>query len=174
MSPQAMPSPIELYEGAVQSMTPVIAATKPEQLSNPTPCSKWDVQGLINHNLIVAQFVHTTLAGTGADPGSMDDVSGPLPSEGATDAFLAGTNRVLEVIKAAGMLEKIVETPFGAMPAGHFLMIPFADIVIHKWDLAKATNQDTPLWTAPWQRCATMPWLRRWKRLGKGASSGPR
>ena len=31
------------------------------------------------------------------------------------------------------------------MPAAHFLMLPIADFVIHKWDLAKSTNQDISL-----------------------------
>ncbi len=58
---------------------------------------------------------------------------------------MAGTNQVLEAIKAPGMLEKIVPSPFGEMPAGNLLMMPFGDILIHKWDLAKATSQDTAM-----------------------------
>ncbi len=67
------------------------------------------------------------------------------PEEGARDAFLNHTNKVLEAIKAPGMVEKVLSTPFGEMPAGHFLMFPFGDILIHKWDLAKATGQDTAM-----------------------------
>ena len=38
-----------------------------------------------------------------------------------------------------------MQSPMGEMPAGQFLMLPFGDIVIHKWDLAKATGQETSL-----------------------------
>lgn len=78
---------------------------------------------------------------------SMNEVSGALPPEGAADAFRAATDKVLQAIKAPGAMEKMVD-PFGsgqAMPAGMFLMLPFGDIVLHKWDLAKGTNQDTSI-----------------------------
>ena len=101
---------------------------------------------VVNHQILVAQLVYDVIAETGAaDPSVMDAVKDPLPSEGARAAFEAGTARVLEAIKATGKLEKVLDTPFGQMPAGHFLMIPVSDIVIHKWDLAKATNQNTSI-----------------------------
>ncbi len=42
-------------------------------------------------------------------------------------------------------LEEIVDSPFGPMGAGDFVMFPMADLFIHKWDLAKATNQHASL-----------------------------
>jgi len=42
-------------------------------------------------------------------------------------------------------LEKIVETPFGEMPGGQFIMVPITDMVVHAWDLAKATGQNSTL-----------------------------
>ena len=138
-----MPNPIELYEGARDYMIPIIGGVNPSQLTNPTPCSEWNVQQLINHNLKVIQFVENVVAG--GPPVDDTIVSGPLPEEGAREAFIVGTDRVLAMMKASGMLEKVVSTPFGDMPAGNFLMFPFGDILIHKWDLAKATGQDTSL-----------------------------
>ncbi len=143
MTQQGMPKPIELYEGAVGYMRPILAGIQPPQLTAATPCSDWNVQQLISHNLKVAQMVHSMLTGgSGVDP---FDVGGPLPPEGAVEAFAAASASVLEAIKAPGMAEKIIETPFGEMPGAQFMMIPFADVLIHKWDLAKATGQDTSL-----------------------------
>ena len=146
MAQQEMPNPIELYEGAVQYMLPILGGVKSEQFGASTPCSEWNVQALINHNLNVAAFLQDRVTQTGAlDYGSMMTVDGPLPPEGARDAFEAGTSKVLEAIKVAGTLEIVVDTPFGQMPVGQFIMFPFLDIVVHKWDLAKATNQDTSI-----------------------------
>ena len=72
------------------------------------------------------------------------EVNVPLPSEGAPAAFEAATSGLLATAKATD-LEKVVEGPFGPMPVGQILMIPFADMLIHKWDLAKATGQDTSM-----------------------------
>ena len=127
-------------------MVPILGGVQPGLLGGSTPCSEWNVQALVKHQLLVAQFVYDVIAETGAaDPSVMDAVKDPLPSEGAQAAFEAGTARVLEAIKATGKLEKVLDTPFGQMPAGHFLMIPFGDVVIHKWDLAKASNQNTSI-----------------------------
>ena len=32
-----------------------------------------------------------------------------------------------------------------AMPGGQFIMVPILDMIIHTWDLAKATGQNTSL-----------------------------
>jgi len=143
---QQGPSPIELYEGAVQQMLPILGGVKEDQLDIGTPCTDWNVQALITHQLKVAQVFYDIIAETGAaDPSIMGALSDPLPPEGGQAAFEAGTAKILKAIKARGKLEKVLDTPFGQMPAGHCLMIAFGDIVIHKWDLAKATNQDTSI-----------------------------
>jgi len=143
MTQASTPNPIELYEGARDYMIPIIGGVQASQLSSSTPCTEWNVKQLINHNLLVAEWIHRTLTGgEGVDPFAVD---GDLPEEGAQAAFAAVTNKVLDAIKAPGMLEKVITTPFGEMPAGNFLMFPFGDILIHKWDLAKATNLDTAM-----------------------------
>ncbi len=141
---QQGPNPIEVYEGAVQSLLPIIAGIKPDQVGAATPCSEWNVGALINHNILVSQFAGGIITGKDAGVNPFAP-SSELPSEGAVAAFEAGTKAILEAIKVAGALEKEVETPFGRMPVSNFLMIPMADMVVHKWDLAKATNQDTSL-----------------------------
>ena len=141
---QQGPNPIELYEAAVQQLLPTIGGVNAGQLSSSTPCSEWNVQSLINHNLAVAVFTNDVLSGKPGDPGQMFSVAGPLPTEGAEAVFTANTNTVLATAKSMN-LETVVETPFGSMPAGFFLMIPLVDIIVHKWDLAKATNQNTTM-----------------------------
>ena len=127
-------------------MLPILSGVQPGQLNASTPCADWNVLNLINHQLKVAQFFYEVVAETGAaDPSAMGVVNDPLPPGGGRAAFEAGTAKVLEAIKAPGVLEEIVDTPFGQMPAGHFLMLPFGDILLHKWDLAKATNQNTSI-----------------------------
>lgn len=152
MAQQRMVNPIELYEAAVNYMRPIIAGVKPGQLSSPTPCTEWSVQALINHNIKVAQMYHSEFTRGGpVDPMA---VSGPLPPEGAEVAFVAGTNRVLAAVKASGALDRILDTRLvGKMPGRNLLMLPVMDLVVHKWDLAKATNQDSHLDSALAEVC---------------------
>jgi len=74
----------------------------------------------------------------------MDQVDHPLPSEGAEVALNAITDKVLATLKEIN-LEEVVETPFGSMPGGQFIMVPITDMIIHTWDLAKATGHHTTL-----------------------------
>ena len=140
---QQGPNPIELYEGAVQQMLPTLAAIKADQLSASTPCKEWNVQNVITHNLKVADYVRGIIQGNNTtNPTEVDD---PLPSQGARDAFAAGTSKVLDLLKSTSDLNQVVETPFGPMPIANFVMFPTLDIVIHSWDLAKGTGQSTSI-----------------------------
>ena len=140
---QQGPNPIELYEGAIHYMRPILAGVNSSQLSNATPCTEWSVQQLINHNLKGADFVHGVLQGN-VTVNPME-VGGTLPPEGTENAFVSGTNRVVELLKSTGDLNKVVETPFGQMPIAQLMMFTTLDIVIHKWDLAQGTGQNTSL-----------------------------
>ncbi len=138
------PNPIEVYESAVKALSPIMAGVTAAQINSDTPCTEWSVQSLINHALAVQAFANSTISKTTADMAAMGKVDHPLPSEGAEAAFKAITDTTLAALKAAN-LEDTVKTPFGEMPGGNFIMIPITDMIIHKWDLAKATGQNTTI-----------------------------
>ena len=103
---QQGPNPIELYEGAVNYMRPILAGVTPNQLGNATTCTKWNVQQLITHNIKVTAFALGMLQGNiTVNP---EDVSGDIPAEGAENAFVAGTNRVMDFLKSAD-LSKVID-----------------------------------------------------------------
>ena len=148
---QQMPNPIELYEAAAQGFRQILSGVRADQMGSTTPCTKWSVQALINHNLKVAGFAQGVIQGNiTVNP---MDVSGSLPAEGAVAALDAGVARILELAKAPGFLERELNTPYGPMSGGHFLMNPFTDLLIHRWDLAKGTGQNTTLDSGLVQAC---------------------
>ncbi len=138
------PNPIEVYQGAAQALIPTFGGVNAGQLASSTPCTEWTVQNLIKHNINVQTFLHSTLTGGQMTPGEMFQVDGDLPSGGAEAALKSITDKVISA--ANGMdLASVVPTPFGEMPAGHFMMIPMLDMVIHRWDLASATGQNNAI-----------------------------
>ena len=146
MSLSATPNLIELYEGAQGYLLPILAGVSTEQLGDPTPCTEWNVQDLLIHNIKVAEFFYGVITGAGKlDRLSMFVVDGPLPREGVVPAFEAVTNRVLEAASAPGALDRVVNTGLGEGPVSRILIAPVTDMTLHKWDLAKATNQDAAL-----------------------------
>ncbi len=143
MSPEQMPNPREVYEAAASRFRRAVAAVKEKQLSSPTPCTEWNVQALINHNLQTIAFTQGVLSNTPYDDSL--DPRGPLPSEGVLAAFDTGISQVLDLLKAPGVIDKELDTPFGRLTGGQFLLMPFTDLLIHQWDLAKGTGQDTTI-----------------------------
>jgi len=121
-----------------------MAGVTAAQLSSSTCCTEWSVQSLINHSLAVQNFGNTVLSKGNLDPSAMGKVDHSLPSEGASAAFKLITDTTLATLKSVN-LEEMVETPFGAMPGGNFIMIPITDMIIHKWDLANATGQNSAI-----------------------------
>jgi len=141
---QQGPNPIEAYQGAVQQINKVMTAVAANQLESSTPCADWNVQSVINHALAVQKFANGVLSGSEVDGSIMSNVSHPIPSEGASAALKEITDTTLATLKTIDMTA-VVQTPFGEMPGGQFIMVPIADMIIHTWDLAKSTGQDTTL-----------------------------
>ena len=142
----AMADPVALYEAARAKLLPALAGVKPGQLDDGTPCTEWNVQQLMVHNIKVAEFFFRVITGDSrADRLSMFEVDGPLPAEGIEAAFEAITNRIIKAARAPGALETVVNTGLGEAPMARVLAAPITDMTLHKWDLAKATGQDTTI-----------------------------
>ena len=73
------------------------------------------------------------------------DVSGGIPGDDPLKALDANVAKVMDIIKASGSADTQINTPFGEMTRGQFMMTPTWDLVVHKWDLAKGTAQNTAL-----------------------------
>ena len=140
---QQGPNPVDLYEAAVQYMHGIIAGVKAEQFGDPTPCVQWNVQELIVHNVKVSQNFHNIL--TDGEHVNVFEVSDQLSPDDALAAFEASTGQLLQAAEVRANLEKLVNRRGQQFTGRQLLMGPFSDLLIHKWDLAKATEQDSTL-----------------------------
>ena len=135
--------PIELYEAAVQGFRQTLSAVKPDQMQGSTPCSEWNVQNLINHNLRVFGFAEGVLQeNITVNPLEVD---GPIPGGDPVKSLDDGAAKVLGILKAAGSVDTGISTPFGDMTRGQFIVTPTWDLLVHRWDLAKSTGQNTAM-----------------------------
>ncbi len=140
---QQGPNPVELYEAAVQAFRQTLSGVKADQMQGSTPCADWNVQALITHNIQVAAFVEGLLQeNITVNP---LDVSGGIPGDDPVKALDDNVAKVMGIIKATGSADVQINTPFGEMTRGQFMMTPVWDLVVHKWDLAKGTGQNTTL-----------------------------
>ena len=137
MTAQSVPNPVELYGEAAKNTRQIIANVRSDQTSGSTPCSDWNVKGLIDHILEGTMFFAGTLAG--------EKPKNPSGDGNPADIYQAATDKVLEAAQKPGTMDKKYQTPFGEMSGGEFMFGAFMDNLVHGWDLAKATGQNTDL-----------------------------
>lgn len=131
-----------LFARAVALGGSVIGAVRPGQLTDPTPCTDFDVHGLLDHMVTVLQRV--AAIGRRDDPFALP--SGP---EVADDGWPAAWVGVAHDVEAAwtddAVLTRTVRLPWATMPGADALIQYLGEVTVHTWDLATATSQ-RPVW----------------------------
>jgi uncharacterized protein (TIGR03086 family) len=149
---------IELHGRCGQRFAALAAGVRPGQWHDRTPCSQWDVQALVQHLLYEQRWVPPLLEGLSI--GQVGDrFEGDLMGEdtSAWPGLLASSIAEAHVAVAQpGALDRTVHLSFGAAPGREYVMQLTADLAIHAWDLARATEQDDTL--EPGVVALLLPW----------------
>jgi uncharacterized protein (TIGR03086 family) len=124
--------PLDLYQRASEwTLSKVRGAV--DKLDDATPCDDWDVRTLMNHMLETQRYFVASARGENAAPPS------PQPPELLGDdpiaAFQRARDDTLTTFAQEGVIEK----------TGPSLGIAFSDTLLHGWDLARATGQDSTM-----------------------------
>ena len=138
---QITANPVDQLREANQVFLEVLRNVTPEQMSLPTPDDEWDVRELINH-VVLGNIWSAENIRTGNAPRPSGDVIGdrePL------EAYSASVDAMMASFEEPGALGRMVTMPFGEMPAAGLAGFRFLDLIVHAWDLAKATGQTTDL-----------------------------
>lgn len=106
-------------------------------LARSTPCEGWTVADLVEHTTSTLRFA----AGAAANGRDAAPAAEALLSD--FDAAVAGLrDRVLDPELAAAQLD----TPFGRLALKQLVSsVVVHDVLVHTWDLARATGQDEAL-----------------------------
>ncbi len=123
------------YRRLADTFAAKIDAVPPDAWSRPTPCSEWDVRALVGH--VVG--VHGMMLGL------IDRQLSTAPSveEDPSAAFAAARADVEAVLDDPELATTEYDGMFGRTDIGTTIdrFLDF-DLVIHGWDLARATGQD--------------------------------
>ncbi|WP_030911177.1 TIGR03086 family metal-binding protein [Streptomyces sp. NRRL F-5126] len=125
----------DLVERAADRTVPVVRGIEDEQLSWPTPCGDYDVRTLVGHLYRVVVNFRELAAKRDAD-----FTQQPVPLEGDWRAgFAEETRRLVAAWAEPGAEEGT--TGAMAMPARTVGSMVLGDLVVHGWDLARATGR---------------------------------
>jgi uncharacterized protein (TIGR03086 family) len=130
--------PVARLSRAVDQTGAIISGIRPDQAALPTPCSQWDVSALVDH--VVEDVRQFTVR---ASRGTSDQPEASAIGDDWTGAYREAADSLLKAWRREGALDGTVELPFGEGPAAWFVDLQTADLLVHGWDLAKATGQST-------------------------------
>jgi uncharacterized protein (TIGR03086 family) len=139
---------IDELASAIGQTGAIVAGVSPEQADLPTPCPDWNLGELMDH--LVHDLQMFTARARGEGSGDADAVGGGAPGqedlsatggEAYSDRYKRAASDLLEAWRARGDLDQTIELPMGSMPLTWFVGQNTADILVHGWDLARATGQ---------------------------------
>ena len=127
----------ERLDAALAQTRHVVAGVTPDQYEDPTPCTEWDVRALLNHLL----GVMTMWAGLPAGNADMAALAGDHVGDEVLATYDALAREIMTAWSAPGVVENPVQFPGSEMPGDYAARMLSGDVVIHGWDLARATDQ---------------------------------
>jgi uncharacterized protein (TIGR03086 family) len=162
----------ELHRRAVDGMTARISDIKDTRWSSATPCSDWDLRDLVNHVTSECLWTAPLMAGkTVAEIGDVFD--GDVLGTDPKSSWDAAARGAVEAISVPGALTRSVHLSFGDFPGDEYVRQMFADMLIHSWDVARATGGDELLDQELVSACAA--WFVEMEDAYRGAGViGPR
>lgn len=130
------------FAKAVATAGPVIDAVRLDQMTLPTPCAEFDVRALLGH----LEFVLRRIAAIGRDedPFSVTERH-DVADTGWHAAWLDAAHEVQTAWTDPAILDQPRTLPWMVMPGRAALAVYTSEVVVHTWDLARATDQH-PVW----------------------------
>ncbi|MEU6510389.1 TIGR03086 family metal-binding protein [Streptomyces sp. NPDC046942] len=136
MTTDGFTDPRPVYTRATAQAAALISAVRPEDLTRPTPCTEFDVRGLLSH--IVGGSRRIAVVGEGGDGMAVEPIAGDVEDDGWGAAYDEIRNRVLKAWESDERMTSAVRVPWGEVP-GHAALSGYVmEIVTHTWDLAEA------------------------------------
>ena len=130
----------DVHRDALAATGRIVNNIKPDQLHDATPCEDYDVQGLLTHVISGNFWVAPLVEGK-----TIDEVGDTLDRDFNMSEYDASAKEADAAFSLNGAMERPVAVSYGPVPGEVYAGHRFVDVLIHGWDLAKATGQDTTL-----------------------------
>jgi len=129
---------IDDLDTAAGVMRRAVVGSLPSKLDVPSPCEGWTVREVINH---VVTGNLRTLAWTRSQngPPNEEDHLGDDPLAAFDDTFLRVREQIADLLARGAS----VQAPFAVLSAEQLIEMRSTELVVHGWDVARATAQST-------------------------------
>jgi uncharacterized protein (TIGR03086 family) len=135
---------LELFQRAQAQFTDRVDAVEPDQWEDDA-LPEWTVADLVAHMVSEMLWVVPLLAGEPYAEGRFPDATTDLLGDDPFESWESAADGALSAFAEDDALRRTVHLERGPTPAGEYIEELIADLTVHSWDLANATDGDTEL-----------------------------
>src|ERR1700693_2641419 len=132
----------ELHAQALDATGRIVAGIPAGRWHADTPCGGWDVRSLVNHVVAGNLWAAELAAGRSIEEVG-DRLDGDVLGSDPLGGYDESSRAAEEAFAAPGALDAPCAVSYGPVPGSVYAGHRFIDVLIHGWDLAVATRQDT-------------------------------
>ncbi|MFE9558561.1 TIGR03086 family metal-binding protein [Streptomyces sp. NPDC006692] len=116
----------------------------PGRLADPTPCAEWDLRGLVNHWVLYSShgLEHRALRKPLPDELTARDFTADADW---AEQYAAQLDRAVAAWADPAVWEGEIDLGGSATPAKEIAVMLIEELVLHGWDVARATGQEVRL-----------------------------
>ncbi len=137
------------YHWAGQRIAEITPPITSADLTAPTPCEKWDLSQLLNHQIgvvgMMAGRITSSQSATAAGPGSvaqqLADADADVIGTDPATAYAAAVDKARAAWRTPGVLDRTCVLPLGEVPVRTAATVAVTDVVVHGWDVARALGK---------------------------------
>jgi uncharacterized protein (TIGR03086 family) len=123
---------IEQHRRACADFSRVAALVPPDQWDRPTPCAEWDARALVEHVIGFHDFLLLRPMGVRANRPRADPV----------ERWEATRIAIFAALDAPGAIDQPTDLPGGGQSTPRQMLAALStEMLVHSWDLARATDQ---------------------------------
>jgi uncharacterized protein (TIGR03086 family) len=135
---------LDLLTRADDGFTQRLAVVRPDQWTDPTPCTEWDVRALVNH--VVGGNRRYTMLLHGATAAEVDATrTADHLGDNPVASFVATAAELDAAFDEPGAMAHTAHHPAGERTGAQLLEMRVLDVAVHTWDLARAIGADETL-----------------------------
>jgi uncharacterized protein (TIGR03086 family) len=134
-----MSEPADRYRRVAADFTRVAAAVSSDAWDAPVPCDGWVARDIVTH--MVEWFPGVIL-----EPAGVKVRPGPSAHDDPVGAWTALDSVIRDALDDPEVAARVMQSPTGPMSFEQALdTFATGDVLVHTWDLARATGQDDTL-----------------------------
>jgi uncharacterized protein (TIGR03086 family) len=130
----------QIAAGAAEAAR-ITAGVTPDRLTGPTPCPEYDTRALVNHLVAYTGIGMELRARREPHPEDLGERDATRDPRWAV-AYAEQLDRSVAAWAEPAAWEGAIDLGGTALPAAAMAGMLFLELVLHTWDLAKATGQD--------------------------------